>query len=97
MFGFLSSLKVSAEKNLKNITLGTLAAILTVLPVYAQSRLVFIYPPINLSLGIDSLELFANEGVINKELAYYMNLAGVNDEEKQAFREALLKRRISTL
>ena len=92
MFGFLSSLKVSAEKNLKNITLGTLAAILTVLPVYAQSRLVFIYPPINLSLGIDSLELFANEGVINKELAYYMNLAGVNDEEKQAFREALLKK-----
>ena len=92
MFGFLSSLKVSAEKNLKNITLGTLAAILTVLPVYAQSRLVFIYPPINLSLGIDSLELFANEGVINKELAYYMNLAGVNDEEKQAFRGALLKK-----
>ncbi|MGK7881183.1 MAG: alpha/beta hydrolase [Crocosphaera sp.] len=92
MFGFLSSLKRPVQKNLKNLTLGTLAAILTVLPVYAQSRLVFIYPPINLSLGIDSLELFANEGVINRELAYYMNLAGVNDEEKEAFRQALLKK-----
>ncbi|MGK7884497.1 MAG: alpha/beta hydrolase, partial [Crocosphaera sp.] len=92
MFGFLSSLKRPVGKNFKNLTLGTLAAILTVLPVYAQSRLVFIYPPINLSLGIDSLELFANEGVINRELAYYMNLAGVNDEEKEAFRQALLKK-----
>ncbi|MEL4895218.1 alpha/beta hydrolase [Crocosphaera sp. Alani8] len=92
MFGFLFSLKSPVEKKLKNITLGTLAAILAVFPAYAQSRLVFIYPPLNLSLGVDSLELFANEGVINKELAYYMNLAGVNEEEKEAFREALLKK-----
>ncbi|MDJ0844055.1 MAG: alpha/beta hydrolase [Crocosphaera sp.] len=92
MFGFLSSLKRPLNKNLRNLTLGTLAAIVTVLPVYAQSRLIFIYPPINLSLGVDSLELFANEGVVNNELAYYMNLAGVNEEQKQAFREALLKK-----
>ncbi|WP_437175331.1 alpha/beta hydrolase [Crocosphaera sp.] len=88
----MSSLKRPLNKNLRNLTLGTLAAIVTVLPVYAQSRLIFIYPPINLSLGVDSLELFANEGVVNNELAYYMNLAGVNEEQKQAFREALLKK-----
>lgn len=92
MFGFLSPLKRPVKKNLRSLTLGTFAAILAVLPAYAQSRLVFIYPPINLSLGVDSLELFANEGIVNNELAYYMNLAGVNDEQKEAFREALLKK-----
>ncbi|MDJ0661834.1 MAG: alpha/beta hydrolase [Crocosphaera sp.] len=92
MFGFLSSFKRPLKKNLRNLTLGTFAAILAILPVYAQSRLIFIYPPINLSLGVDSLELFAKEGVVNNELAYYMNIGGVNEEQKQAFREALLKR-----
>ncbi|MGK7942062.1 MAG: alpha/beta hydrolase [Crocosphaera sp.] len=92
MIRVLSSLKLPWQKQLKNITLGTLAAIMTAYPVLASQRLIFIYPPINLSLGIDSLELFATEGVINKELAYYMDLAGVGEAEKEAFREALLKR-----
>ena len=92
MIGFLASLKRPWQKQLKNITLGTLAAIITAYPVLASQRLIFIYAPINLSLGIDSLELFANEGIVNKELAYYMDLAGVGEAEKEAFRDALLKR-----
>ncbi|MDJ0729929.1 MAG: alpha/beta hydrolase [Crocosphaera sp.] len=92
MFGLLSSLKRPVQKNLRNLILGTVAGIVAVFPAYAQSRLIFIYPPINLSLGVDSLELFANEGIVNNELAYYMNLAGVNDEQKEAFREALLQK-----
>ncbi|MDJ0507814.1 MAG: alpha/beta hydrolase [Crocosphaera sp.] len=92
MIGSLAFLKRSLKKQLKNITLATLAAILTAYPVFASQRLIFIYPPINLSLGIDSLELFATEGLVNKELAYYMNLAGVGEAEKEAFREALLKK-----
>ena len=92
MIRLLASLKCPFQKQLKNITLATLAAIITAYPVLASKRLIFIYPPINLSLGIDSLELFATEGVINKELAYYMDLAGVGEAEKEAFREALLKR-----
>ncbi|MGK7958352.1 MAG: alpha/beta hydrolase [Crocosphaera sp.] len=92
MLTFSRLFKSRLKKNVKNLTLGTLAAISLVLPVYAQSRLIFIYPPINLSLGVDSLELFAKEGIVNSELAYYMNLAGVNEEEKEAFRTALLKK-----
>ncbi|MGB5593480.1 MAG: alpha/beta hydrolase [Crocosphaera sp.] len=92
MLGFLAAIKRPLQKNLRNATLGTIAAIFAAFPAYALPRLVFIYPPINLSLGIDSLETFANEGIINKELAYYMDLAGVNEEQKAAFREALLKK-----
>ncbi|EAZ92042.1 alpha/beta hydrolase [Crocosphaera chwakensis] len=92
MFGFIASFKGFFNKNIKYLTLATLAASFVVVPVYAQSRLIFIYPPFNLSLGVDSLELFANEGVVNNELAYYMNLAGVNEEQKEAFRVALLKK-----
>ncbi len=92
MLGFLTAIKRPLQKNLRNATLGTLAAIFAAFPAYALPRLIFIYPPINLSLGIDSLELFATEGVVNKELAYYMDLAGVNEEQKEAFREALQTR-----
>ncbi|MEM8780009.1 MAG: alpha/beta hydrolase, partial [Cyanobacteria bacterium P01_G01_bin.49] len=81
----------SLAKVLRNVTVGTLAAILTALPAAADQRLYFVYSPLSLSLKIESLETFAQEGVVNQELAYYMNLAGVNEGQKQAFREALLK------
>ncbi|MEA5536210.1 alpha/beta hydrolase [Crocosphaera sp. XPORK-15E] len=92
MVAFFSSHQRSFPKTVKNLTLGTLAAILTTFPVNAAQRLVFIYGPINLSLGIDSLDTFARTGVVNRELADYMNLAGVNAEQKAEFREALSKR-----
>jgi predicted dienelactone hydrolase len=92
MSRFFPSLKHPRSKQFKNIMLATFAAILTAYPVLASQRLIFIYPPVNLSLGIDSLEKFAKEGIVNKELAYYMDLAGVNEEQKEAFREALLKK-----
>ncbi len=76
---------------LQGLTLGTLSALLTALPLYASQRLFFIYNPIVRSLGIDSLTTFAETGVVNKELDFYMSFAGVNEEQKAAFREALLK------
>lgn len=91
MFGSISSVKRFFLKKVKYLTLATLSASVIIFPVYAQSRLIFIYPPFNLSLGVDSLELFANEGVVNNELAFYMNLAGVDEEQQEAFRAALLQ------
>lgn len=77
---------------IQGLTLATLSASLTTLPVAAYQRLHFIYPPINRSLGIDSLTLFAEEGIVNRELEDYLNLAGVNDQQKAEFREALRKK-----
>ena len=92
MMAFVSFSNLFSAKTVKKVMLGSLAAIATAFPVIAAEKLIFIYPPFNLSLRISSLETFANEGIVNQELAYYMNLAGVREEQKTAFREALLKR-----
>ena len=79
-------------RHLKPLTIGTFTVFLTALPLEAAQRIYFIYGPLNLSLGIDSLTQFAQEETVNKELAYYMGIAGVSDEQKAEFREALLKK-----
>ena len=77
---------------LKSFTLGTLSVLLTSLPMKAAEKIHFIYGPLILSLKVDSLALFAEEGIINKELAFYLNAAGLNEEQKENFRQALLKK-----
>ena len=76
----------------KRFTIGIFSVLLTSLPVKAAERIHFIYGPINLSLGIDSLGLFAEEGTVNGELDYYLGIAGANEEQKAEFRKALIKR-----
>ncbi|AFZ46754.1 protein of unknown function DUF1400 [Cyanobacterium stanieri PCC 7202] len=49
----------------------------------------FIYSPLSLTLRVESLQLFAETGTVNRNLQTYLNLAGVNEEQKQQFREAL--------
>ena len=76
----------------KRFTLGLFSVLLTSLPVKAAEKIYFIYGPLSLSLGIDSLTLFAEEGLVNNELEYYLGIAGVNEQEKEEFRQALLKK-----
>ena len=62
------------------------------MPIKAAEKIYFIYPPVSQSLRVSSLEAFAKDGTINKDLSFYLNLAGVDDQEKAKFREVLLKR-----
>ena len=59
------------------------------LPVEAAEKIYLIYGPLNLSVRVNSLEKFAQSGIIDSNLEFYLNIAGVNDEEKIKFREAL--------
>ena len=72
------------------IALGMIPAILTTIPVGAAERIYFTYGPLGLSVGVDSLEVFAKEGRINRELDFY--LRGMSEEGKAQFRKALLQR-----
>ncbi|HAC62298.1 MAG TPA: dienelactone hydrolase, partial [Cyanothece sp. UBA12306] len=54
-------------KLVQGFAFGAISALLTALPLNAAQRLYFVYSPISLSLGIDSLATFAEEGVINKD------------------------------
>lgn len=73
-----------------SLLLGTIPALIAVMPVEAADRIYFTYGPLNLSLKVDSLEEFAKTGKINKELEFY--LREVSPEQQEQFRQALLQR-----
>ena len=85
------SLQLSLSRWLQSLTLGVITVAVTMMPVEAGEKIYFIYTPIHESLRIDSLDLFAREGKVNKELGFYFNIGGVNDKEKMKFREVLIK------
>lgn len=72
---------------------GAIATSLSLcLPLKAAETIYFIYPPLRLSLRVSSLETFAKDGTVNKNLEFYLGLPGLSEEEITAFREALNKR-----
>lgn len=54
------------------LALGTVAAILTALPVSAAQRIYFNYGPLIFSVSVDALETFAQEGKVDKELGFFL-------------------------
>ena len=72
------------------LTLGAITLTSTMMPVKAQT-LYFTYPPFNESLQVESLDTFARDGKINKDLDFFLNLTGASEEGKTKFREALIK------
>ncbi|MGL5033394.1 MAG: alpha/beta hydrolase, partial [Microcystaceae cyanobacterium] len=69
---------------LSSFLLGIGAACLTAMPGQAAEKLSFIYSPLNFSVEVSSLELFAKEGKVNKNLEFYLQF--VTPEQKAAFR-----------
>lgn len=67
--------------------LGLLSACLTSIPVKAAEKLFLSYGPLIFSLRVESLEMFAEDGKINQDLAFYLKRA--TPEQQKAFREAL--------
>ena len=72
------------------VSLGILSGILTVLPSVAAENIHITYGAIKLSLRVESLIKFADTGVANKNLAFYLGF--VDEPEQQGFREALNKK-----
>ncbi len=71
----------------RTFAIGLGGAMLTTLPTQAAEKIVVIFGPLNLSIRVESLEEFAKDGVINKNLTLYM---GRTTPEQQAeFRKAL--------
>jgi hypothetical protein len=83
--------KPSILQNWKRyLSLGILSAFVTTIPVIAAEKLFLIYGPLKLSLRVSSLEQFATEGTINKDLEFYLGKA--NPEQQAKFREALTEK-----
>lgn len=73
-----------------SLLLGICTACLASVPVHANQKIFFTYDPLHFSLRVDSLEIFATQGKINKNLAFYLQFA--TPEQQKAFREALTKK-----
>lgn len=57
--------------------------------VLAAETIYFIYPPFNFPLRVRSLEQFAEDGTVNQNLNFYLNLADATPQQKNQFQEAL--------
>ena len=77
------------KQKLSSLLLAMGATFLTLIPAQAAEKIFLTYDPLNVSVRVSSLELFAKEGKIDKNLAFYLQFA--SSEQKKAFREALTK------
>lgn len=73
------------------VAMGLLGALLLPLPAAAAERIFFKRGPLVRSLPVSSLEAFARDGTIDRELAFYIRLSGASDAELESFRQALLQ------
>lgn len=73
-------------------SLSTLASFTISFPVKAAEEIYFIYSPIEESLKVSSLEKFVKDGTIDENLAFYMDIAKANEQEKAIFRKLLTQK-----
>ncbi len=78
------------KSKLSMFLLGLTSVFLTSLPVRAAEKLLFTYGPLKLSVEVESLVLFAQDGTINEDLGQYLNR--ISPKEQQKFRDALTKK-----
>ena len=81
-FGWLSTCIV--------LGIGMLPAILQAKPAFAAERMRVFVGPLEFSISIDSLEIFATEGRIRQDLAFYTNR--LDESTVQELRQVLQKR-----
>jgi predicted dienelactone hydrolase len=88
----LKQLNPTISRNWSGIAaLGVLSSVLlTANPVRAAEKIFLTYGPLQLSVKVSSLETFAKEGKIEKDLEFYLGKA--SQEQQAQFRKALLER-----
>ncbi|AFZ54466.1 alpha/beta hydrolase [Cyanobacterium aponinum] len=85
-----NSNQIKSKLSLFLLGLASACLTLTSLPVKAAEKLLFTYGPIKLSVDVESLEVFAQDGTINEDLEQYLKRISPEDQEK--FRAALNKK-----
>jgi predicted dienelactone hydrolase len=73
----------------KALILGLGLTILSALPVEAAEKIYFEYGPLVRAVNISSLETLAESGKVEDDLAFYIDLIGLNKEEVAQLREVL--------
>jgi predicted dienelactone hydrolase len=71
------------------LALGSLSTLALLMPAYGAGRISFYFNILSRSLDVSSLEAFAEDGTVNAQLRGYFAIAGLDAEERAAFRTAL--------
>lgn len=74
---------------MKTVALSFCLALLTTLPSVAADSIILTYGALRRSIRIESLEIFAKEGIINSNLRLY--LGNLSPQQQQELRAVLLK------
>lgn len=77
---------------LRPLALAGVSALLTSVPVKAADEISAIYGPAKLSIRVESLDAFAKDGTVNKNLGFYLDLAGADTQEIANFRQKLTEK-----
>ncbi|MGK7930715.1 MAG: alpha/beta hydrolase [Microcystaceae cyanobacterium] len=80
------------QKMLSGLLISVLSSLAISLPVKSAEEIYFVYDSVSESLSVESLETFAEDGTIDKELAFYLRFVKLSPEEQALFREALTKK-----
>lgn len=75
---------------LHSLLISTIIVPLAAMSAEAAERIYFNYGPLGFSVSISSLERFAKDGTVDRELAFY--LERVTPQQREQFRQALLQR-----
>lgn len=70
--------------------LGVIASFTLEIPTYAAEKIYFVFDSLIISVPVESLETYAETGELSQQLTRYFNLAGASEEDKEAFRRALI-------
>ena len=81
--------KLTLKHWFTSLSLGAIALTINAMGAIAAEKISFIYGPIISSLRISSLEAFAEDGTVTKNLGQYFELGKVSEQEKAEFRRAL--------
>ena len=71
---------------------GVLTPLTFSFPLHSAEKIYFIYDPLKEYLKVSSLEAFAQDGTIDKNLAFYLDIAGVTQQETDLFRKVLTQK-----
>ena len=72
-----------------SVLLGTITSLTLSLPTNAAEKIYFVYDSLGISIPVSDLETYAKTGRLSQQLNRYFSLAGANEEDRNAFREAL--------
>ncbi len=87
---FMTSFSLNSMfRPVTSVVLGTITSLTLSLPTNAAEKIYFVYDSLGVSIPVSDLENYAQTGELSQQLDRYFGLAGANEEDRNAFREAL--------